>query len=74
MAKKDTTKGAGIAVDSAEGVLDDDAAPADSEWAKFDEEEFLKGEKGGKRDADDADEEKEEEDDELDGFGVDEEE
>jgi hypothetical protein len=56
-------------VDAAEALLDDDATPADSDWADFSEEEFLKGEKGGKRDADDEDEEAEEDDDELDGFG-----
>jgi hypothetical protein len=62
-------------VDVAEAILDDDATPASPEWASFNEDEFLKGEKGStKRDADDADEEDEEEDDDLDGFGVDDEE
>jgi hypothetical protein len=64
-------------IDPAEAILDDDATPADAGWAPFSEEEFLKGEKGGKkRAADDAEEEKDEieDDDELDGFGVDEEE
>jgi hypothetical protein len=66
-------------VDPVEGLLDDDATPADAGWAAFSEEEFLKGEKGGKkRAADDLDEEKEEEasedDDELDGFGIEDEE
>jgi hypothetical protein len=64
-------------IDPSEAVLDDDATPADATWAGFSEEEFLKGEKGGKkRAADDHEEEKDEEDDEddLDGFGIDEEE
>jgi hypothetical protein len=64
-----------LGTDASEGVLDDDATPADSDWAQFDEEEFLKGSKGGgSRDADDEDEEKEEDDDELDGFGFEDEE
>jgi hypothetical protein len=66
-----------LSVDGAEGILDDDATPADSSWAPISEEEFLKGEKAGKkRAADDTDEEKDEEEDEddLDGFGVDDEE
>lgn len=68
-----------LGADSAEGILDDDATPADSEWAAFDEEDFLKGSKSGKkRAADDVDEEKEEEldeeEDDLDGFGIEDEE
>lgn len=60
--------------DVSEAILDDDATPADNEWADFSEEEFLKGSKKKGRAADDDDEEEEEEDDELDGFTVDEDE